>query len=118
LKHRNLQRTIGAVRETTRTIAFAESAIVYFLFPYPLRENLGGLLTPSGADPSVHFRHAGESANVVFLDGHVANYPRKFRPGPWTSPPQMAFMEEYHIGILCDGDPSDPEAADALYDLR
>jgi prepilin-type N-terminal cleavage/methylation domain-containing protein/prepilin-type processing-associated H-X9-DG protein len=118
LKHRNLQRTIGAVRETTRTIAFAESAIVYFLFPYPLRENLGGLLAPSGADPSVHFRHAGESANVVFLDGHVANYPRKFRPGPWTSPAQMAFMEEYHIGILCDGDPNDPEAADALYDLR
>lgn len=118
LKHRNLQRTIGAVRETTRTIAFAESAIVYFLFPFPLRENLGGLLLPSGADPSVHFRHASESANVVFLDGHVANYPRKFRPGPWTSPSQLAFMGEYRIGILCDGDPDDPVAADALYDLR
>ena len=118
LKNRNLQRRIGAVRETTRTIAFAESAIVYFLFPYPLRENLGGLLPPSGADPSVHFRHAGESANVVFLDGHVENYPRKFRPGPWTSPGQLAFMEEYHIGIVTNGDPADPEAADALYDLR
>jgi prepilin-type N-terminal cleavage/methylation domain-containing protein/prepilin-type processing-associated H-X9-DG protein len=118
LKNKNLQRPIGAVRETKRTIAFAESAIVYFLFPYPLRENLGGLLPPSGADPSVHFRHAGESANVVFLDGHVENYQRKFRPGPWTSPGQVAFMEKYHIGIIVDGDPADPEAADALYDLR
>lgn len=118
LKNRNLQHRIGAVRETKRTIAFAESAIVYFLFPYPLRENLGGLLLPSTADPSVHFRHAGESANVVFLDGHIENYPRKFRAGPWTSPSQVAFMENYHIGILTDGDPSDPEVADALYDLR
>lgn len=118
LKHRNLQRRIGEVRETKRTIAFAESAIVYFLFPYPLRENLGGLLLPSGSDPSIHFRHAGETANVVFLDGHIANYPRKFRPGPWTSPSQMAFMETHHIGIVADGDPADSEEADALYDLR
>jgi prepilin-type processing-associated H-X9-DG protein len=65
------QYRIADVREPKRTIAFAESAIVYFLAPYPLRENLGGLLLPSTADPSVHFRHVGQRANVTFLDGHV-----------------------------------------------
>jgi len=108
--------TIGQVRETQRTIAFAESAIVYFLPPYPLRENLGGLLLPSTADPSVHFRHAGQRANVAFLDGHVETYTRKFRAGPWTDPAQLKPMEFYGIGIVCDGDPNDDTQCDALYD--
>lgn len=108
--------TIGAVRETQRTIAFAESAIVYFLAPYPLRENLGGLLPPSTADPSVHFRHAGQRANVAFLDGHVETYTRKFRAGPWTDPAQLKPMEFFGIGIVCDGDPNDDAQCDALYD--
>jgi len=108
--------TIGAVRETQRTIAFAESAIVYFLAPYPLRENLGGLLPPSTADPSVHFRHAGQRANVAFLDGHVEAYTRKFRAGPWTDPAQLKPMEFFGIGIVCDGDPNDDAQCDALYD--
>jgi prepilin-type N-terminal cleavage/methylation domain-containing protein/prepilin-type processing-associated H-X9-DG protein len=108
--------TIGAVRETQRTIAFAESAIVYFLAPYPLRENLGGLAPPSTTDPAVHFRHAGQRANVAFLDGHVEAYTRKFRAGPWTNPAQLKPMEFFGIGIVCDGDPNDDAQCDALYD--
>ena len=118
LKNRSLQYGIGKVAETKRTIAFAESAIVYFLAPYALRENLGGLVTPSGADPSIHFRHGGELANVVFVDGHVEAYPRKFRAGPWTSPGQLPQMDFHKIGIICDGDPADAAQADALYDLK
>lgn len=118
LKHRNLRHSISRVAETKRTIAFAESAIVYFLAPFNLRENLGGLLAPSGADPSIHFRHGGDQANVVFVDGHVAVYPRKFRAGPWTDPGQLPQMEFHKIGIVCDGDPAAAVQADALYDLN
>lgn len=118
LKERNLRYSIARVLETKRTIAFAESAIVYFLSPYKLRENLGGLLKPSASDPSIHFRHGGDRANVVFVDGHVESYPHKFRAGPWTSPGQIQQMDHHKIGIVCEGDPADPAQADALYELR
>ena len=118
LKNRCLQYRIGNVAETKRTIAFAESAIVYFLAPYNLRENLGGLVRPSDADPSIHFRHGGDLANVVFVDGHVEAFPRKFRAGPWTSPGQLPQMDFHKIGILCDGDPADAAQADAMYDTE
>ncbi len=119
LKERNLRHSIGAVKETKRTIAFAESAIVDFAqLNLPLRENLGGLLLPGDADPSVHFRHAGDFANVVFVDGHVEAYPWQYRKGPWSSAAQ-ATQEQFHrIGIVCAGDPADSNAANALYDLE
>jgi len=116
LLQRSRQYKIGQIAETKRTIAFAESAIVYFLAPYPLRENLGGLLLPSTSDPAVHFRHAGRTANVVFLDGHVERYPRKFRAGLYTNPEQFKPMDFYGVGVLCDGDPADDAQCDALYD--
>lgn len=117
LRSRCEQHRIGEVAQTQRTIAFAESAIVYFLPPYGLRENLGGLLRPSQTDPAIHFRHGGDQANVLFVDGHVETFPRKFREGPWTSPGQLPQMEFHRIGILCVGDPADAAEADALYDL-
>ena len=117
LQNRGLQYRISKVAETKRTIAFAESAIVYFLAPFALRENLGGLLKPSDADPSIHFRHGGDLANVVFVDGHVEAYPRTFRAGPLTSPGQLPHMDFHKIGIICAGDPADASQADALYDL-
>ncbi|MFM8539125.1 MAG: DUF1559 domain-containing protein [Planctomycetaceae bacterium] len=113
----NTVRRLRDVAEPSRTIALADSAIVYFAPPYYLRENLGGLLRPSGADPSVHFRHANDQANVVFVDGHVASFTRRFRAGPWTSPAQIPQMEFHRIGIACEGDPADAVQADALYDL-
>jgi prepilin-type processing-associated H-X9-DG protein/prepilin-type N-terminal cleavage/methylation domain-containing protein len=119
---------IGQVADTKRTLAFAESAIVSFdetpswappgTPSYPLRENLGGLELPSRSDPSVHFRHAGRRANVVFLDGHVDSYASKFRcdPGTWQGGTRIPLMEFHDIGIVCDGDPSDDSQCDALYD--
>lgn len=118
LRSRCERYTVSKVRETKRTIAFAESAVVYYASPYTLRENLGGLLKPSDSDPAIHFRHAGDRANVVFVDGHVESYPRKFRAGPYTSPEQLPQMEFHRIGIVCDGDPDDAVQADALYDLE
>ena len=112
------QFSIGQIKETKRTIAFAESAKVDLYPPYPLRENLGGFQRPSAGDPMVHFRHAGRLANVAFLDGHVEAYPWKFNPGPYApyNPGQEAAMQFYNLGIVCDGDPNDPDQCDAFYD--
>jgi len=119
---------IAQVADTKRTIAFAESAIVSFeVTPswappgapsYPFRENLGGLELPSRSEPSVHFRHAGLRANVVFLDGHVDSYASKFRcdPGTWEGSTRIPLMEFHAVGIVCDGDPNDDSQCSALYD--
>jgi len=61
---------------TSRTIAFADSAEVWwydnFFNPAPayVRESLI-LSMPSDSFPNVHFRHGGGTANVLFVDGHV-----------------------------------------------
>jgi prepilin-type processing-associated H-X9-DG protein len=111
------QNSIGRVAETKRTIAFAESAIIDYQPPYQLRENLGGLDLPVDNDPSIHFRHGGDRANVVFVDGHVEAYPRKFRAGRYTQAAQLPQMEFHKIGIICDGDPENDDQARGLYDL-
>ena len=60
---------------TSRTIAFADSAEVWWYddygndIPAYVRESLI-LSMPSDAFPNVHFRHLG-TANVLFVDGHV-----------------------------------------------
>ena len=107
---------IRDVPETSRTVAFAETAMIYFGAPYGLREQLGGFSKPSTTDPVVHFRHGGGFANAVFVDGHVEGFSRKFRKGPWTSDGQVAQMEFYNIGVICNGDPLDDVEADALWD--
>lgn len=118
LKDACRQFPITEVAETSRTIAFADSAMVHFVAPYPLRENLGGLLLPSTSDPMVHFRHAGRTANVAFLDGHVRSYPWRFRPGPYTQPDQLPHMKFHGLGIVCDGDPLDAKTCDLLHDRK
>ena len=115
LVNRSRQYRIGQVKQSSKTIAFAESAIIYF-GPYDLRENLGGLLLPSKSDPQIHFRHLGRRANVGFVDGHVDSYGWKFRPGLYTQDAQVPQMEFWGIGIVCDGDPNDITQCDALYD--
>jgi len=112
-----VQYTIGQIKDTKRTIAFAESARVDTYLKF--RENLGGLTPPSDNSPTVHFRHAS-TANVVFLDGHTDTYPWKFYvdvPG-WNGIKQdMADLMEFKkLGFICDGEPNDPATCDALYD--
>jgi len=115
LVNRSRQYRIGHVKQSSKTIAFAESAIIYF-GPYELRENLGGLLLPSKSDPQIHFRHLGRRANVGFVDGHVESYGRQYRRGLYTQDAQVPQMEFWGIGIVCDGDPEDIAQCDALYD--
>jgi len=119
LSSQPLSRTIADVKETSRTIAFADSAIVRFDLMF--LENLGGLVPPSGNFPTVHFRHR-DAANVVFVDGHVASYPWKFAvsvPGDnWLSEDQAAWMEFKRLGFVADGAVDDPTTRDQLYDLQ
>ena len=65
---------IGHVSSTSQTIAFADSAGTW-IDPWPsgtpVLIEVPLLEAPSGQYPSVHFRHAGRIANVLFLDGHV-----------------------------------------------
>ena len=60
----------------SRTIAFTDSAEVWWyddnfnpITPY-IRESLI-LSKPSDSFPNVHFRHGGNTANVLYVDGHV-----------------------------------------------
>jgi prepilin-type processing-associated H-X9-DG protein len=109
--------SIAQIRETKRTIAFAESAQVRYDLKF--LENLGGLVPPSGNFPTVHFRHRG-TANVAFLDGHVDRYPWKSAvavPGDnWLDQSQADRMNFKQLGFVCDGAPDDPATRDALYD--
>ncbi len=117
LDDRDRRFTLASVRETQRTIVFADSAQVRYDLKF--MENLGGLVPPSGNFPSVHFRHASQ-ANVCFLDGHVEPRPWKFAvevPGEtWLTTEQAARMEFKRLGFVCDGEPTDVATRDALYD--
>ena len=117
LEDRDRRFPLASVRETQRTIAFADSAQVRYDLKF--MENLGGLVPPSGNFPTVHFRHASR-ANVCFLDGHVESYDWKFAvdvPGDtWLTAEQASRMEFKRLGHVCDGDARDPATRDALYD--
>ena len=117
LEDRDRRFKLASVRETQRTIVFADSAQVRYDLKF--LENLGGLVPPSGNFPTVHFRHATQ-ANVCFLDGHVESRPWMFAvdvPGDtWLTAEQAALMERKKLGFVCDGEPRDPATRDALYD--
>src|SRR5206468_5383889 len=71
-----------SVRSSSQTVAFTDSAGTWIdpwptgtpvLIEVPLVE------APSGQYPSVHFRHMGAVANVLFLDGHVETWADRTR---------------------------------------
>jgi prepilin-type processing-associated H-X9-DG protein/prepilin-type N-terminal cleavage/methylation domain-containing protein len=93
-------------KSTSQTIAFADS-LGTWIDPWPsgpvtLRE-VPLLEAPSGQYPSVHFRHQGGTANVLFLDGHVETWSDKTRnpPSPWDPVSATAKRDQdliYDIG--------------------
>ncbi len=75
------------VEKTSATVAFADSAHIQWWWPAPeprLMENFY-LEPPSSEYPTVHFRHVGNTANVLFLDGHVETMKPQIHdlPGWW-----------------------------------
>lgn len=112
------------VRETGRTVVFADSAavkLVGFSPPTFSFEENWLLDPPSQNFPNVHFRHL-DSANVAFLDGHVesvsyATYVEV--PGEnFLSVEQVKLMEEKRLGFISAGNLEDPLKRDELYDLE
>lgn len=112
------------VRESGRTVVFADSAavkLVGFSPPTFSFEENWLLDPPSQNFPTVHFRHL-DSANVAFLDGHVesvsyATYVEV--PGDnFLSDEQVKLMEKNRLGFISAGNLQDPLRRDELYDLE
>ena len=89
----------SSLKATSKTIVFADSAVGYNNtdFSPGLAENWS-LDPPSSGNPTIHFRHVGDVANVAFADGHV----KKFRwndnlldvstlPSYWTDADKQNF---------------------------
>ncbi len=112
---------IGDVRTTHRTIAFADSLGTRYpwglptvtpadveLIEVPLMEPPVPPYAscppwPDDPYPSIHFRHIGKVANVLFLDGHVEGLTEWTRnPAPAADPPAVTEVRDeeaiYDIG--------------------
>jgi prepilin-type N-terminal cleavage/methylation domain-containing protein/prepilin-type processing-associated H-X9-DG protein len=118
----NVRKYLRQFRETTRVIAFAESAQVESSSPYQFRENLGGLQKPSTGWPDIHFRHT-DAANVVFLDGHVEQsaYRHDIDTTSWYAPTGdhaiiQARMEFFRLGFVYPVGSGGSLPQDELYD--
>ena len=112
------------VRESGRTVVFADSAAVKLVGFSPLSfsfEENWLLDPPSQNFPTVHFRHLN-SANVAFLDGHVegVSYATNVEvPGDnFLSDEQVTLMEKNRLGFISAGNLQDPLKRDELYDLE
>ncbi len=112
------------VRESGRTVVFADSAAVKLVGFSPLTfsfEENWLLDPPSQNFPTVHFRHL-DSANVAFLDGHVESFSYATHvdvPGDnYLSDEQVKLMEKKRVGFISAGNLQDPLKRDELYDLE
>jgi prepilin-type processing-associated H-X9-DG protein/prepilin-type N-terminal cleavage/methylation domain-containing protein len=92
---------INAIAATSRTIAFADSAGT-FIDPWPSGPvnlvEVPLIEPPSGQYPSVHFRHGGGVANVLFVDGHVETFLEKQRnPAPSWEPASATLARDREL---------------------
>lgn len=113
-----------SVRQSSQTVAFADSAQVKLATFWPPTfsfEETWIIEPPSNNYPTVHFRHSG-AANVAFLDGHVESRSREVEiqvPGPnWVSAQQAELMRKHQLGYVSDGHLNDAQLQDELYDRR
>lgn len=115
---------LAAVRQTSQTIAFTDAAqvrmVIFSPATYRFEENWL-LEPPSHNFPSTHFRHHGV-ANVAFLDGHVESRGQEYFvevPGSnFVTAEHDALMRKHRLGSVSNGNLSDPDLRDELYDLK
>jgi prepilin-type processing-associated H-X9-DG protein len=93
------------VEKTSMTAVFADSARVqWWSSPAsatsPKLEENFYLEPPSSQYPTVHFRHVGDTANVLLLDGHVETMKPALKPlAPWFPPAVQSLV---YTGRLFD----------------
>jgi prepilin-type processing-associated H-X9-DG protein len=94
---------ITAVQSTASTILFAD-ALGVDSFSTPQRQTNPVFIEtplmepPSFTYPTVHFRHGGTTANVLFLDGHVESMvPTINPPSSFETPPVTAMRTLFKI---------------------
>ncbi len=113
---------LSDVRESARTITFADSAkVACTAFPCSDPANLvfqgnWRLEPPSQNFPTVHFRHSG-TANVAFLDGHVSTFKSGWKDLPTAIYPieQQTMMQGHQLGFIGER-LHDPDHEDEWYD--
>ena len=112
---------IGDLNATSRTIAFADSAQVwwydsnYNIVPAFVQESFI-LSQPSDQYPNVHFRHGGNTANVLFVDGHVDTMMPVDNPLP-ASPPNPFGWPADALDLLHRDQIADLSSDDSLYTI-
>lgn len=96
---------MGALRQISNTLLFADSAVVNWWSPWGqtnLEENWW-LDAPSSNNPNIHFRHHN-TANIAYADGRVRSVSRKWSDLPSYVPSNaVAKMKENKLGVLYDG---------------
>ena len=93
------------IRQTTETIAFADSTI-YNTWSYPEGQLIENWLLepPSKTQPTVHFRHNG-TANVAYVDGHVETKSPSFITLPfWFTPEDIQANLDHNLGFVGEDD--------------
>ncbi|NUQ65873.1 MAG: DUF1559 domain-containing protein [Pirellulales bacterium] len=110
-------------RSTNTTVVFSDAAAVWD-FDLSATVRAGDVVEthhlepPSGQFPTVHFRHQGHIANVLFLDGNVRPMSPDVNPmGPWTSDPIEKIRRENNIADIGPWDPN-KEIADKWWTGR
>ena len=94
--------------KTSDTILFTDSARVqWWSQPDPVMEENFYLEPPSGQYPTVHFRHTGQTANVLFLDGHVETFkPTKNELPSWWPANAAVLLDKRNIYDIGSDDES------------
>lgn len=93
---------IDYFKSTSQTIVAADS-VGTWIDPWPSGPvtlvEVPLLDAPSGQYPSVHFRHQGRTANVLFLDGHAETWSQTTRnpPPSWEPPSATVKRDEESI---------------------
>jgi prepilin-type processing-associated H-X9-DG protein/prepilin-type N-terminal cleavage/methylation domain-containing protein len=95
---------LQSVWSTSTTVAFADSGRIMADWPTNanprLEENLY-LEPPSSRYPTVHFRHGGEVANALFLDGHVeVQTATRNSPPSWWSQEMVGLQQRHRLHDL------------------
>jgi prepilin-type N-terminal cleavage/methylation domain-containing protein/prepilin-type processing-associated H-X9-DG protein len=104
----NWTRRITDFDSTSTTFLFSDSALIAWWTSPPSAQESYAISSPfptpaGGPQPTTHFRHSSQLANVAFLDGHVETQREVPFPSPAYWPPAANDVRvKLGIGYLAD----------------